>query len=83
MTEYGVECTYDPLPYTVARWIEGGWDVADKMKGNTYNAQFFKDVYDRPVLLAKNKWALDSIQEKYPDIKLLEVAPVVTAWGGK
>jgi len=77
-TEYGVESSYDPLPYSVARWIEGGWDVADSMKGQTYNGQFFKDAYDRPVLLVKNQWALETIMEKFPDVNFLDVAPLIT-----
>eukprot|EP00281_Chroomonas_sp_CCMP1168_P027160 CAMPEP_0206248838 /NCGR_PEP_ID=MMETSP0047_2-20121206/20586_1 /ASSEMBLY_ACC=CAM_ASM_000192 /TAXON_ID=195065 /ORGANISM="Chroomonas mesostigmatica_cf, Strain CCMP1168" /LENGTH=620 /DNA_ID=CAMNT_0053674515 /DNA_START=66 /DNA_END=1928 /DNA_ORIENTATION=- len=75
--EYGVETKYEPLPYTVARWVEGGWDVADKMKGQLFNSQLFKDVYDRPVLLCKNEWALNTVQEKFADVKLLSVAPPV------
>lgn len=26
-SEYGVETTLDPLPFTVARWVLGGWPV--------------------------------------------------------
>ena len=31
---------------------------------------------DRPVLLAKNEWALNNIKEKFPDVELLSVAPL-------
>uniref|UniRef100_A0A7S0U8T8 Tr-type G domain-containing protein n=1 Tax=Hemiselmis andersenii TaxID=464988 RepID=A0A7S0U8T8_HEMAN len=75
-TEYGVDSSYEALPYSVARWIDGGWDVADTMKGQTYNGQFFKDSQDRPVLLVKNQWALETIMEKFPDVNFLDVAPL-------
>jgi len=29
--EYGVETSYEPLPYSVARWIEGGWPAAEPL----------------------------------------------------
>jgi len=76
-TEYGVDSTYEALPYSVARWIDS-WDIADSMKGQTYNGAFFKDAYDRPVLLAKNSWALDTIMEKFPKVVFHEVAPLIT-----
>ena len=38
--------------------------------------QLFKDGEDRPVLLAKNEWALNNIKEKFPDVELLSVAPL-------
>jgi peptide chain release factor 3 len=75
-TEYGVETKYEPLPYEVARWVAGGWPVADSMKGGLFNAKMFKDGEDRPVLLAKNVWALNNIQEKFPKVELLTVAPL-------
>jgi len=75
-TEYGVETKYEAMPYEVARWIKGGWEVADLMKGNLFNAQVFKDGEDRPVLLVKNEWALANVLEKFPDVELLSVAPL-------
>jgi len=76
-TEYGVETRYEPMGYEVARWVAGGWPVADTMKkGGLFNAELFKDGEDRPVLLVKNQWALQNIEEKYPDVELLTVAPL-------
>lgn len=43
-TEYGVETRYEPMGYEVARWVAGGWPVADTMKkGGLFNAELFKD----------------------------------------
>ena len=33
--EYGVECRMEPLGYSLARWVGGGWDAierADKVR---------------------------------------------------
>jgi peptide chain release factor 3 len=75
-TEYGVETKYEALPYEVARWIQGGWEVADAIKDQLFNAVIFKDAQDRPVLLCRNSWALDNVMDKFPDVQLLTVAPL-------
>jgi len=76
LAEYGVETRYEPLPFQVARWVKGGWPVADKLKGNLFNAQIFKDAQERPVILFKNQWAVDNFKEKFADVELLNVAPL-------
>lgn len=76
-TEYNVESRLEPLSYTVARWIEGGWDVAHDFTG-LYGAEVVRDSWDRPVLLCKNIWSLEQIREKFPDVALLEIAPVLS-----
>ncbi len=48
-------------------------------QGKLFNAKLFKDANQRPVVLFKNQWALDSFQEKMPDVALLNVAPIVLA----
>lgn len=59
--EYGVDTTLDPLPYTVARWVTGGWDVLSGV-GRLFNTITMKDVYGRPVLLFKNDFALQQVR---------------------
>mmetsp|Transcript_5479 Transcript_5479/g.12179 ORF Transcript_5479/g.12179 Transcript_5479/m.12179 type:complete len:605 (-) Transcript_5479:267-2081(-) len=77
-TEYGVETVYDPMPFNIARWVEGGWDAAEPMiKGSLFNAQMFRDSQNRPVVLFKNKWALDQMMQKFENVVLLKVAPSV------
>ncbi|MDX2273373.1 MAG: peptide chain release factor 3 [Cyanobacteriota bacterium] len=73
--EYNVETRLEPLAYTIARWIEGGWEVAEHL-GSLYNSEIFKDSWSRPVLLCKNIWSLQQIQERLPKLKLLTIAPV-------
>ncbi len=76
-SEYNVETRLEPLAYEVARWVEGGWEQAQKLKGS-YGAELVKDSWDRPVLLCKNIWSLQQIQERCPEVKLLDIAPVLT-----
>lgn len=75
--EYGVETTLDLLPYSVARWVTGGWEALNKV-GRLFNTVTVKDGWGRPVLLFKNEWNLHQIQGDHPDLKLSSVAPVVS-----
>ncbi len=75
--EYNVETRLEPLGFALARWILAGWEVVDKL-GSLYNSDIFKDSWDRPVLLCKNIWSLQQIQDRYPDLELLSIAPVLT-----
>jgi len=73
--EYGVETTLEPLPYSVARWVTGGWSALEKA-GRLFNTLVVKDNWDRPVLLFKNEWNLQQIKEDHPELKLNSIAPV-------
>jgi peptide chain release factor 3 len=73
--EYGVETTLEPLSYSVARWVTGGWSALEKA-GRLFNTMVVKDNWDRPVLLFKNEWNLQQIKEDHPELKLNSIAPV-------
>lgn len=72
-SEYGVETTLDPLPYTVARWVLGGWPALEKV-GRIFNAVTVKDMYGRPVLLFKNDWNVNALLSETPEIG--ELSPI-------
>jgi peptide chain release factor 3 len=74
--EYGVETRLEPLPYSVARWVAGGWEALKKV-GRLFNTVTVKDNWGRPVLLFKNEWNLNQVQEDHPELKLNASAPVV------
>ena len=57
--EYNVETRTEPLPYSVARWVHGGWEALEKA-GRIFNSISVKDNWGRPVLLFKNEWNLVS-----------------------
>ena len=71
--EYGVETILEPLPWTVARWVRGGWAAVDQA-GRIFNAQTVKDVYGRPVLLFKNQWNVDALLSEQPELG--ELSPI-------
>ncbi len=75
LSEYGVETKLEPLSYSLARWVEGGWDALNQA-GRLFNTFIVKDNWDRPVLLFRNQWNLHQIQEDLPELKLNAVAPV-------
>jgi peptide chain release factor 3 len=75
--EYGVETRLELLPYTVARWVEGGWTALEQV-GRLFNAITVKDSWGRPVLLFKNEWNCQQVLADHPKLKLNSVAPVVS-----
>lgn len=77
LNEYGVETMLEPLPYSVARWVGGGWDALEKA-GRLFNTVVVKDSWDRPVLLFRNEWNLQQIEGDHPELQLNSIAPVVS-----
>ena len=74
--EYGVETLLELLPYTVARWIIGGWEALQRV-GRLFNTVTVKDSWGRPVLLFRNEWNCQQVEGDHPELKLNAVAPVV------
>jgi len=75
LNEYGVETNLEPLGYSVARWVAGGWEALEKV-GKLFNTLTVKDNWERPVLLFKNEWNLNQVRADYPDLILNSSAPV-------
>ncbi|MEB3884436.1 peptide chain release factor 3 [Lyngbya sp. CCY1209] len=75
--EYGVETRLDMLPYSVARWVAGGWDALKKV-GRLFNTVTVKDSWGRPVLLFKNEWNCRQVEGEHPELELRNSAPVVS-----
>ncbi len=73
--EYGVETILDLLPYSVARWVEGGWEAL-KQVGRLFNTTTVKDSMGRPVLLFRNEWNCQQLEGDHPELKLSATAPV-------
>ena len=76
LNEYGVETSLDYLPYSLARWVAGGWEALEKV-GRLFNTITVKDSWGRPVLLFKNEWNLQQVMGDHPSLKLNNTAPVV------
>jgi len=75
--EYGVQTRIEPLGFSVARWVSGGWPALEQV-GRIFNCKTVRDAWDRPVLLFKNDWNLNQLAEDHPDLELSAVAPVVS-----
>ncbi len=68
-----VETRLEPLPFTVARWVTGGWDALEKV-GRLFNTFVVKDRWQRPVLLFKNQWNLEQNVADHPELQLSPIA---------
>ncbi|MGD1703973.1 peptide chain release factor 3 [Dapis sp. BLCC M229] len=75
--EYGVETRVEMLPFSVARWVDGGWEILEKV-GRLFNTVAVKDSWGRPVLLFKNEWNCQQVESEHPELKLNTTAPVVS-----
>ncbi len=75
--EYGVETRVEMLPFTVARWVDGGWEILEKV-GRLFNTVAVKDSWGRPVLLFKNEWNCQQVESEHPELNLNTTAPVVS-----
>ena len=80
LNEYRVELRTRRLPFTMARWVLV--DKADKNLADIYRFSesiiIVEDVYGRPVLLFRDRWALGRAEEKNKDMRFLDIAPPVS-----
>jgi peptide chain release factor 3 len=76
--EYGVETLLDPLPYSLARWVDGGWTTLETI-GRLFNTITVRDSWNRPVLLFKNDWNCQQVLSDHPSLKLYAIAPALSA----
>jgi peptide chain release factor 3 len=75
--EYGVQTRLEPLGFSVARWVVGGWPALEQV-GRIFNCKTVRDAWNRPVLLFKNDWNLNQLRDDHPELELSAVAPVVS-----
>ena len=75
--EYGVKTRLEPLEFSVARWVLGGWSALESV-GRLFSCKTVRDAWDRPVLLFRNSWNLQQLHEDHPSLELSGVAPVVS-----
>jgi peptide chain release factor 3 len=71
-TEYGVELSLAPLPYKVARWLDGDYDAEAFRYSEA--TRLIQDRDKRPVLLVKSDWYLPRLREQHPKMILHETA---------
>jgi peptide chain release factor 3 len=76
--EYGVETLLEVLPYSVARWVTGGWEAL-QLVGRLFNTTTVKDNMGRPVLLFRNEWNCQQLAGDHPELRLSAIAPVFSS----
>ena len=78
--EYNVKSLLEPLSYSLARWVEGGWEAVDKAdaEGKLFGILQTQDRYGRPVLLFRNDWKAQSLaeEESYLELRPWSKPPV-------
>ena len=79
--EYNVDSILEPLSYSLARWVDGGWDAVDKADadGKLFGIMIVQDRWKRPVLLFRNDWKAASLadEEKYLELKPWSKPPLI------
>ncbi|MGE0754567.1 MAG: peptide chain release factor 3 [Alphaproteobacteria bacterium] len=70
--EYGVNGSYESVPYTAARWVHAKdkKQLDDFINKNKYNTA--EDTSGAVAYLAPNAWHLDRIQKDFPEIEFLK-----------
>lgn len=70
--EYGVEIRMESMPHEYIRWIENKDEIdAAKIIG-TSDMKRIKDLKGNPLLIFVHSWAVNTVLDKNPDLKLSE-----------
>ena len=72
-TEYGVTTVLEPLPYKLARWLEGPADALENLPWG-HGLLRARDSQDRLVALFRSQFDLNYCLEKYPAVRHLTTA---------
>ena len=70
--EYGVDATYEPLSFTLARWVQcaNPKQLAEFEKKNQFNLAM--DAEGHLSYLAEGSWRLAHTQELFPEVEFLK-----------
>ena len=68
--EYGLECVFEPSPFSDARWL-GGTDAQIEDFAGKYRSAMATDLDEHPVFLGKSAWEINYVAERFPDVKFL------------
>ena len=71
-TEYKVKLKLVPLAFSVARWVQGEFDLSPFRYTET--VRVVEDRERRPVLLFASAWTLESTLQRHSDLQLSETA---------
>jgi peptide chain release factor 3 len=77
-SEYNVETVLQPLPFAVARWIEGPADALAELELYGQSREV-EDADRRHAILFETEWSARRAAERHPRVQFLDVAPVPSA----
>jgi peptide chain release factor 3 len=73
--EYTVPTELKPLPYTIARWIEGSEDSIESIQTRR-SVLRARDTKERQVVLFESSFYLNYYSEKFPELTFMEIDDV-------
>lgn len=74
--EYGVDINIQKLPFSYARWITPE-KITKEILGYTGSVEVVEDKFNRPVLLFRDRWALNYTMDKNSGVKFIEIPPSI------
>ena len=75
LNEYNSEIRMEPQDYSLARWVLD-MEAADIKELLNARSTLVFDHFMRPLILFANQYTLNTFEEKYPDVKLIEAHEV-------
>jgi peptide chain release factor 3 len=62
----------EPLDYSIARWVGGGWDAVNRADeaGKLHGVFMCQDRWERPVLLFRNPWKVTQLENEEEYLRL-------------
>ncbi len=71
VAEYGLDVTFEPPPYALARWVVSDDPDALETFAGKYRGQMAKDLDGAPVFLAKDGFEASYAAERHPHLQFL------------
>ncbi|MDG6094954.1 peptide chain release factor 3 [Acetobacter sp. AN02] len=75
--EYGVAAGFEPVPFSVVRWVSGPAEAIDKLV-TTNRSSVADDIDGDPVLFASSAFMMSRTQEQNPDIAFHDIKQIGT-----
>ncbi|MBX7148405.1 peptide chain release factor 3 [bacterium] len=72
LNEYGADAEFIPLSFSSSRWYHSTNKKVLEEFESYYRDQIVFDVRDYPMILFKNDWEENYVQEKYPDMRFFD-----------
>jgi peptide chain release factor 3 len=74
--EYGVDAAYEPVDFSVARWIEIGDRKKKAAFEKKYLANLARDAQGRLSFLTTSEWQLDYCMKEWPEVDFFKTRDI-------